>query len=64
MRVVNKGTSPAAFRDDAGKHFLKPRQSIEVKGDYHLPMILAVPGIELASTGKRRGVQPSKILLA
>lgn len=47
MRVVNNGPKNVAFRDDAGKHILKPRQSAEVINDGHLPAILALPGIEL-----------------
>lgn len=45
MRVVNRGVKTVAFRDDAGKHVLKPRQSIEVIGDAHLAHILSLPGI-------------------
>ncbi len=57
MRVANRSKSPVAFRDDAGKHILKPRQSIEVKGDHHLPMILATPGIEQATKAKAPKVE-------
>ena len=52
-KVTNKGKASVAFRDDAGKHILKPRQSIEVKGDAHLAHILSLPDVFLASTGKR-----------
>lgn len=45
MRVVNRGNVAVSFRDDAGKHTLKPKQSIEVKGDQHLVHILTLPGI-------------------
>ena len=45
MRVVNRSKAPVAFRDDNGKHILKPRQAIEVTGDQHLAHILQLPGI-------------------
>jgi hypothetical protein len=50
MRVVNRSSQAVAFRDDAGKHVLKPRQSIEVKGDHHLPHILSLPGVAVAKS--------------
>ena len=54
MRVINRSKAPVAFRDDTGKHILKPRQSHEVAGDQHLAHILSLPGIgEMKSKGKR-----------
>ena len=52
MRIVNKGKSSVAFRDDAGKHVLKPRASIEVTGDQHLVHILSLPGVARAKVPK------------
>ena len=45
MKVVNRSKVEVVFRDDAGKHVLKPGQSIEVTGDQHIPMALAIPGL-------------------
>ena len=55
MRVINKSTRPAYFRDDDGKHRLMPKQSREVVNDAHLPAILASPGIELVTARKKAG---------
>jgi len=55
MRVINRGKKPVAFRDDAGKHILRPRQSVEVIGDQHLSHILSLAGIGKAKTPKGKG---------
>jgi len=53
MRIVNNGKSPVALRDDAGKHILKPRRTLEVAGDQHLAHILTLPGVTIAPARKR-----------
>ena len=58
MRVTNKGKDSVWFRDDAGKHELKPRGSIEVTGDQHLAYILTLPGVVPGAPRPRRASPP------
>jgi len=54
MLVTNTGTDTAVFRDDAGKHFVEPWQSIELTGDQHMPAVLTVPGMVKGKVSKPR----------
>ncbi len=54
MYVTNTGSSVAVFRDDAGKHFLEPWQSLEITGDQHMLNILTVPGMVAGKLTKPR----------
>jgi len=52
--VTNTGTEAAVFRDDAGKHWLEPWQSLEISDPRHLPAILTVPGMVEGKVAKPR----------
>ena len=57
MFVTNTGTEAAVFRDDAGKHWLEPWQSLEISDPRHLPAILTVPGMVEGKVAKPRRVK-------
>lgn len=54
MFVTNTGKQTAVFRDDAGKHYVEPWQSIELSGDQHLPAVLAVKGMVEGKVTRRK----------
>ena len=62
MIVRNASAKPVVFRDDAGKHRLAPGEYIEVTGEQHLPMVLAIPGIAEGKPVVHRFTRPERVV--
>lgn len=50
----NASDEHIVYRDDSGKHRVKPGGTFELVGEQHAPMVEAIPGVEEATADQLR----------